>query len=73
MFMIKNDDFTWREGLTVGELLEDLRARGKYKAATESPGTMVIINGQIVTRDQYSSRTVDKNDTLHLMTFVTGG
>ena len=73
MLTLKNDDFTWKEGLTVSELLEDLKARGKYQAATGSPGTMVVINGNIVTRDQYSSKTVGKNDMVHLMSFVTGG
>ena len=55
------------------ELLDELEAKGKYRAATESPSTMVVINGKIVTRDQYSSRTVGKDDIVHLMSFVTGG
>jgi thiamine biosynthesis protein ThiS len=73
MLMLNKDDFTWKEGLTVRELLEDLKARGKYQATKGSPGTMVVINGNIVTRDQYSSKTVGKNDMIHLMSFVTGG
>ena len=73
MFELKDDDFSWREGLTVIELLEELRARGRYRAATESPSTMVVINGKIVTRDQYPSRIVGKNDMVQLMSFVTGG
>jgi sulfur carrier protein ThiS len=73
MFVLKDDDFSWREDLTVIELLGELRASGKYRAAIESTGTMVVINGKIVTRDQYSSRIVGKNDIVHLMSFVTGG
>jgi thiamine biosynthesis protein ThiS len=73
MFELKNDDFSWREGLTVMELIEELRARGRYRVATQSPGAMVVINGEIVTRDRYSSRVVGKDDTVCLMSFMTGG
>ena len=73
MITIKNDDFAWKKGLTVRELLEDLKARGKYADAIGTLSTIIIINGKIVATDQYSSRTVDKNDLINLMSFMMGG
>jgi sulfur carrier protein ThiS len=73
MFVLKNDDFTWKEGLTVRDLLEELKGRGKYRAAVESTGTLVVSSNNIVTRDQHSSRVLGKNDMVCLMSFVTGG
>ncbi len=73
MLTLDDDDFEWKEDLTVRELMEDLSARGKYRAAIESPGMMVLINGKLVTREHYSSTTIRKNDVIHLVTLVMGG
>ncbi len=73
MLRLKGDDFEWKKDLTVREMMEDLRARGKYRAAMESPGMMVLINGKLVTREHYSSTTISKNDVIHLVTPVMGG
>lgn len=73
MIAIKKDDFEWREGLTVEGLLESLKARGKYRDAIGALGVIVVVNGKIVTTDQYSMRTVGENDMIHLMSFVSGG
>lgn len=73
MITVGADDFDWHEGLTVAALLEELKKKGMYLNAIDVPGTIVALNAQIVPTDEYSTRLVEKGDTIHLVSFLAGG
>jgi thiamine biosynthesis protein ThiS len=73
MITVNSDDFEWREGLTIADLLDELKKKGKYPNAVGIPGTIVALNGKIVPTDQYRLYTIARNDMIHLMSFMAGG
>jgi thiamine biosynthesis protein ThiS len=73
MITVDSNDFEWHDGLTVAELLAELKSTGKYPTAVGVPGTIVALNGNIVPTDQYTICPVGRGDMIHLMSFMAGG
>lgn len=73
MITITGRDFKWKPGLTVGELLTDLKKRGKYDGKIGTPGLVMVVAGNIVPTDQYDTTTINENDTIHILSFMAGG
>jgi len=59
------DEIEWEEGLTVSDLLERLRYT--------FPHIIVKINGEVVPREKYSTRTIPDGTDVRVIHLIAGG
>jgi thiamine biosynthesis protein ThiS len=73
MITVNNQDFEWRNGLTVEGLLENLKKTRKYKEIIETRNVTVLINGKLIPTDEYDRTAIHDQDLIHLFSFLSGG
>jgi len=59
------DEIEWEEGLTVSVLLE----RFRYTF----PHVIVTINGEVISRDEYATRTIPDGADVRVIHLIAGG
>ena len=66
MIRVNNrDEIEWREGLTVSDLLEQLRY--------SYPHIIVSINGEVIPREEYHTRTIPDGADVRVIHLIAGG
>ncbi len=65
MIKVNGKDFEWEEQLTVEKLLE--------KKGFTYPKIIVKINGEVVTREEYSTKTIMDEEDVQVIHLLAGG
>jgi len=66
VILINNrDEIEWQEGLTISALLERLRYT--------FPHIIVTINGEVIPRQEYPSRTIPDGADVRVIHLIAGG
>lgn len=65
MILVGGKEHPWREGITVADLLEELRSRQDY--------SVVRINSRYVSRPHFAITTIPDGAEVFLIPMITGG
>lgn len=72
MINVNNQDFVWGEGITVDSLLMTLKGTGKFTYIIDET-TTVIINKEIISRDDYANTVIKDGDKIIMFPNLAGG
>lgn len=65
MITVNKEDMEFEPGMTIEDVLE----RKKYSF----PLITVIVNGQVILKDQYSTHKIEDGDNIDVMHIMSGG
>lgn len=65
MITVNKEDMEFEPGMTIEDVLE----RKKYSF----PLITVIVNGQVIPKDQYSTHKIEDGDNIDVMHIMSGG